>query len=77
MLVLGGQLQCLRASRDFSLGTFHHAFRSRVGIVDYKGNIVLDTFVAPTMEVTDYRTTTTGIELGHLVACESKKSPFR
>jgi len=77
VLVLEGQLQCLRASCDFSLETFHDAFCSRVGIVDYKGNIVLDTFVSPTMEVTDYRTTTTGIEPGHLLACKSRKPLFR
>lgn len=44
---------------------------ARVGIVDYKGNIVLDTFVSPTMEVTDYRTTTTGIEPAHLLASDT------
>ena len=44
---------------------------SRVSIVDFRGNVILDTFVAPTMQVSDYRTTTTGIEACHLLACES------
>lgn len=44
---------------------------SRVSIVDFRGDVMLDTFVAPTMQVSDYRTTTTGIEACHLLACES------
>lgn len=43
---------------------------ARVAVVDYKGEVVLDTFVAPTMEVSDYRTTTTGIEPSHLLSPE-------
>lgn len=43
---------------------------SRVSIVDFRGNEILDTFVAPTMQVSDYRTTTTGIEASHLLASE-------
>ena len=45
---------------------------SRVSIVNFRGNVILDTFVAPTMQVSDYRTTTTGIEACHLVGGESK-----
>lgn len=43
---------------------------SRVSIVDFRGSVMLDTFVAPTMQVSDYRTTTTGIEACHLLARE-------
>ncbi|PAV22343.1 nucleotide-binding frt1 [Pyrrhoderma noxium] len=35
---------------------------ARVTLVDYRGNIVMDYYVQPTMPVTDYRTSTTGIE---------------
>ncbi|PFH50802.1 hypothetical protein AMATHDRAFT_75377 [Amanita thiersii Skay4041] len=34
---------------------------ARVAVVDYRGQLVFDKFVAPTMPVTDYRTSTTGI----------------
>ncbi|KAJ8501630.1 hypothetical protein ONZ45_g12077 [Pleurotus djamor] len=44
---------------------------SRCAAVDYKGNVILDTYVAPTMQVSDYRTATTGIEAHHL---QSEKS---
>lgn len=44
---------------------------SRVSIVNFRGNVILDTFVAPTMQVSDYRTSTTGIEACHLLARES------
>ncbi|KAH7883513.1 hypothetical protein F5I97DRAFT_1813689 [Phlebopus sp. FC_14] len=37
------------------------AMLARVSIVDYRGNVILDTFVSPTMQVSDYRTATTGI----------------
>ncbi|KAE9408176.1 hypothetical protein BT96DRAFT_962844 [Gymnopus androsaceus JB14] len=39
---------------------------ARIAIVDFRGNTVLDTYVAPTMKVTEYRTATTGIEPAHL-----------
>ncbi|KAF6766143.1 ribonuclease H-like domain-containing protein [Ephemerocybe angulata] len=39
---------------------------ARVSIVDYKGAVVFDKFVSPTMPVTDYRTVTTGITSAHL-----------
>lgn len=39
---------------------------SRVAICDYRGDRVLDCFVVPTMAVTDYRTSTTGITAAHL-----------
>ena len=35
-------------------------------MVDFRGQVVLDTYVCPTMPVTDYRTATTGIEVAHL-----------
>ena len=42
----------------------------RVSIVDYRGEIILDTYVSPTMQVSDYRTATTGIEPSHLLSRE-------
>ncbi|KAJ7589248.1 ribonuclease H-like domain-containing protein [Mycena floridula] len=39
---------------------------ARVAIVDYQGQTVLDTYVVPTLKVTDYRTATTGIQPSHL-----------
>lgn len=36
--------------------------------MNYKGDIVLDTFVAPTMLVTDYRFSSTGLTLEHFSA---------
>ncbi|KAJ3750513.1 ribonuclease H-like domain-containing protein [Lentinula detonsa] len=39
---------------------------ARIAIVDYRGNTIVDTYVAPTMKVTEYRTATTGIEPAHL-----------
>ncbi|EJD03999.1 uncharacterized protein FOMMEDRAFT_146095 [Fomitiporia mediterranea MF3/22] len=39
---------------------------AKVSLVDYRGSTVLDVYVRPTMPVTDYRTTTTGIEQKHL-----------
>ncbi|KAL0951296.1 hypothetical protein HGRIS_008006 [Hohenbuehelia grisea] len=47
---------------------------ARVSIVDYWGKTLLDTYVAPTMQVTDYRTQVTGIEEKHLSS--SKAAPF-
>jgi len=42
------------------------AMLARVSLVGYRGNILLDVYVRPTMPVTDYRTAATGIEAGHL-----------
>ncbi|RDB29269.1 RNA exonuclease 4 [Hypsizygus marmoreus] len=39
---------------------------ARVVIVDYRGKVVFDRYVSPTMQVTDYRTSTTGISEAHL-----------
>ncbi|KAF9076200.1 ribonuclease H-like domain-containing protein [Rhodocollybia butyracea] len=39
---------------------------ARIAIVDFRGNTVLDTYVAPTMKITDYRTSQTGILPAHL-----------
>ncbi|KAJ3721484.1 ribonuclease H-like domain-containing protein [Lentinula raphanica] len=39
---------------------------ARIAIVDFRGNTILDTYVAPTMKACQYRTATTGIEPGHL-----------
>ncbi|KAJ2928760.1 hypothetical protein H1R20_g8157, partial [Candolleomyces eurysporus] len=39
---------------------------ARVSIVDYKGTVIFDRYVLPTMPVTDYRTVTTGIGASHL-----------
>ena len=41
-------------------------YRRRVSLVNFRGTVVLDTYVCPTMPVTDYRTATTGIEAAHL-----------
>ena len=38
--------------------------------MNYRGTVVLDAYVQPTMEVTDYRTSTTGIEAKHLLPGE-------
>ncbi|KAJ7596954.1 ribonuclease H-like domain-containing protein [Mycena floridula] len=46
---------------------------ARVAVVNYQGQTVLDTFVAPTMKITDYRTAVTGIDASHLA---SKGIPF-
>ncbi|KAG1758329.1 hypothetical protein EDD22DRAFT_981468 [Suillus occidentalis] len=35
------------------------AMLARVSVVDYKGQVILDTYVSPTMQVSDYRTATT------------------
>ncbi|KAI0313506.1 hypothetical protein OF83DRAFT_527583 [Amylostereum chailletii] len=42
------------------------AMLARVAITDYRGNQLLDCYVAPTMTVSDFRTATTGIEPAHL-----------
>ncbi|ESK98005.1 nucleotide-binding protein frt1 [Moniliophthora roreri MCA 2997] len=47
---------------------------ARIAIVDYRGQVILDTYVAPTMKVTDYRTQTTGIQPVHL--CGRQAAPF-
>ncbi|TFK57483.1 hypothetical protein OE88DRAFT_139281 [Heliocybe sulcata] len=39
---------------------------ARVSMADYRGNIVLDTFVRPIQPVTDYRTGETGLYPAHL-----------
>ncbi|KAJ7598343.1 hypothetical protein C8J56DRAFT_770482 [Mycena floridula] len=39
---------------------------ARVAIADYQGQTVLDTYVVPTVNVTDYRTATTGIQPSYL-----------
>ncbi|KAJ4484802.1 ribonuclease H-like domain-containing protein [Lentinula edodes] len=39
---------------------------ARIAIVDFRGNTILDTYVSPTMKITEYRTATTGIEPAHL-----------
>ncbi|KAK7468815.1 hypothetical protein VKT23_003315 [Stygiomarasmius scandens] len=39
---------------------------ARIAIVDFRGQTILDTYVQPTMKVTDYRTAQTGIEPQHL-----------
>ncbi|KAL5535483.1 hypothetical protein ACEPAF_3577 [Sanghuangporus sanghuang] len=40
---------------------------ARVSLVNYRGTVILDVYVQPTMDVTDYRTSTTGIEAKHLL----------
>jgi len=41
-------------------------FASRVAISNYRGSPLLECYVVPTMAVTDYRTSTTGITPAHL-----------
>ncbi|KAM6498032.1 hypothetical protein JOM56_005980 [Amanita muscaria] len=43
---------------------------ARVALVDYQGHIVFERFVEPTMAVTDYRTSTTGIAESDLASNE-------
>ncbi|KAI0257474.1 hypothetical protein BJV78DRAFT_39591 [Lactifluus subvellereus] len=45
---------------------------ARVSICDFRGAILLECYVVPTMAVTDYRTSTTGITPAHL---SSRKPP--
>jgi hypothetical protein len=45
---------------------------SRVALCDYRGNPLLECYVVPTMAVTDYRTSTTGITSANL---SSGRSP--
>ncbi|VDC03187.1 unnamed protein product [Peniophora sp. CBMAI 1063] len=40
---------------------------ARVAVVDFRGQVIVDYFVQPTMQVTDYRTATTGIQPQYLV----------
>lgn len=49
---------------------------ARVAICDYRGDRVLDCYVVPTMAVTDYRTSTTGITAAHLSSGRPSVSPF-
>lgn len=58
---------CIRPMR-LSVNLFLPHIASRVSLVDYRGNVILDTYVRPTMPVTDYRTASTGIEAHHLVS---------
>ncbi|KAF8499134.1 hypothetical protein F5888DRAFT_145808 [Russula emetica] len=46
---------------------------ARVSLADYRGNVVLDTLVRPTHEVTNYRTAETGLVSAHL----TNAPPFR
>lgn len=39
----------------------HHSPNRRVVIVGYRGLTVMDTYVKPTLPITDYRTKVTGI----------------
>lgn len=41
---------------------------ARVVVVDYRGKVIFDKYVGPTMQVTDYRTSTTGITEAHLTS---------
>ncbi|KAF8078724.1 hypothetical protein FPV67DRAFT_74741 [Lyophyllum atratum] len=41
---------------------------ARVVVVDYRGKVILDKYVSPTMQVTDYRTSTTGMTEAHLTS---------
>ncbi|KAL4258525.1 Ribonuclease H superfamily protein [Pleurotus pulmonarius] len=41
---------------------------ARVSMTDYRGNILLDTYVRPTHIVTEYRSSATGLQCEHLAA---------
>ena len=60
----------LRAALPFVSIQFSHHFAAishrRVAIVDYQGGTLLDRFVKPTLPVSDYRTSVTGILPQHL-----------
>ncbi|KAI0094056.1 hypothetical protein BDY19DRAFT_982822 [Irpex rosettiformis] len=47
---------------------------ARVSIVDYRGHVIMDTYIQPMMHVTDYRTAVNGIEARHLSAANAR--PF-
>jgi hypothetical protein len=69
--------RCVERLGVDSLGA--RALHSRVAICDYRGNPVLECYVVPTMAVTDYRTSTTGITSAHLSSGRStpkKKRPL-
>ncbi|KAI0271571.1 hypothetical protein BC834DRAFT_450707 [Gloeopeniophorella convolvens] len=44
---------------------------ARVSVADYRGNMLLDTLVRPTQEVTDHRTAQTGLVAAHFVNAPS------
>lgn len=50
---------------------------SRVAICNYRGATLLDCYVLPTMAVTDYRTSTTGITPAHLSSGRGTKNKTR
>ncbi|KAL1748487.1 nucleotide-binding protein FRT1 [Schizophyllum fasciatum] len=45
---------------------------ARVAIVDFAGNALLDVYVAPTNQVTDYREAKTGIKSAHLYSSRAQ-----
>jgi len=47
---------------------------AKVALVDFRGNLLYSAFVAPTMQVVDYRTSTTGIQAAHLT--NGSATPF-
>lgn len=51
-----------------SLSSPPYLLYRRVSIVDYRGQVILDNFVQPTMPVSDYRSAVTGIEPHHLAS---------
>jgi RNA exonuclease 4 len=58
----GGTTSMVAYVHPTLFATGFYAFSSRVSIVDYRGHAILDTFVAPTMQIQDYR----GLEPKHL-----------
>lgn len=60
------------APNESSLQANRYSVSRRVSLVNYRGTAVLDVYVQPTMEVTDYRTSTTGIEAKHLLPGEAE-----
>lgn len=53
----------------------HLSLDSRVSVVDYRGQVIVDTYVRPTAKVVDYRGAVTGIEAHHLTSGENERTP--
>ncbi|KAH6913276.1 hypothetical protein BKA70DRAFT_1525355 [Coprinopsis sp. MPI-PUGE-AT-0042] len=67
----GGRLRLLGPQEDWECLRWREGVRgwqSRVGVVEYRGAVLYDRFVAPTLAVTDcqWRMAVTGIAAGHL-----------
>ncbi|SRR6266702_1591404 len=66
-----GRVSPHSASRGLVAEGIENGPNSRVAICNFRGATLLECYVVPTMTVTDYRTSTTGITPAHL---SSRKS---